>query len=234
VVLILVSTRRQHFHSPSSDLIGPGGVRKPAPGLFLETPGARRNALECLSTSTPYPSLWTYVSLCQGLVLRFLSSGLGSPRKEASVGTLEHQDVWKPGDVAKLCSPESVVFFQSLLTFLVQWPSCIRTVWSHPEVPDRTGPRGILSYHMGPSSLSPMTATLGCSQLRLQGGSTRPEEPGMGTESASFHRRLSFFIHVGLLLINADALGDKHLDSHTVMWTPSLFWSLFPCRLFQC
>ena len=39
----------------------------------------------------------------------------------------------------------------------------------------------------------------------------------MGTESASFRRRLSFFIHVGLLLINADALGDKHLDLHTVM-----------------
>ena len=53
-------------------------------------------------------------------MLRFLSSGLGSPRKEASVGTLEHQDMWKPGDTAKLCSPESQLFFQPLLTFPVQ------------------------------------------------------------------------------------------------------------------
>ena len=79
-------------------------------------------------------------------------------------------------------------------------------------------------------------ATLGCSWLRLQGWSTRPEEPGMGIESASSRYRLSFLIHVGLVLINAVvyALGHKHLDSHIVMWTPSLFWSLVPCRLFQC
>ena len=58
--------------------------------MFLGTPGARRDAVSILPPLTLNPG--THLSLCQGWVLRLLSSVVGSPRKETRGVVPEHQE----------------------------------------------------------------------------------------------------------------------------------------------